>query len=81
DYFFALLVPAKAEYLGLYTKQGGTDVSDADLTTFKAGEQFTKSDGSTYTVPEDKTLYVWRKENKLVTFENGDNAFNPMWRF
>lgn len=82
DYFYAMLVPEKAEYLGRNAPDEYRGVQEKDLKILSPGEKFTMSTGAEYTVPAGKKLYVWeRKENITTAVIANQYEFNPMWRF
>lgn len=82
DYFYAMLAPEKAEYLGRYSKEGNRGVKEADLKVLGPGERLTLSTGEEYVVPAGKKLYVWsRSDNSTIPVSGYECAFNPMWRF
>ena len=82
DYFYAMLVPEKAEYLGRYSPDEDYGVKEADLKVLSPGEKFTMSTGVEYTVPAGKKLYVWERKDNITTPVIADQyQFNPMWRF
>lgn len=82
DYFYAMLVPEKAVYLGRYSASGGKGVEEKDLKILNPGEKFTLSTGTEYTVPAGKKLYVWqRAKNQTIPIAGQNVSFNPMWCF
>lgn len=82
DYFYAMLAPEKAVYLGRYSEDADSGVKEADLKVLDPGERFTLSTGAEYVVPAGSKLYVWqRTENVTLPISGYQSAFNPMWRF
>ncbi|WP_028263526.1 LPXTG cell wall anchor domain-containing protein [Atopobium fossor] len=86
DYFYAMLAPEKAEYLGRYstfaTSNTGFGLKEKDLKILNPGEKFTLSTGQEYTVPTGKKLYVWdRAQHHTIPVSGYEEEFSPMWRF
>lgn len=82
DYFYAMLVPEKAVYLGRYSASGSGGVEEKNLKTLNPGEKFTLSTGTEYTVPAGKKLYVWQRvQSQTIPIAGQSINFNPMWRF